>query len=54
MSSGVDGNQTMAGTMHHDIDADQIETNLADGVLTVRVPKRETAKSRRITVNEGS
>lgn len=38
----------------HEVDADQIEANLAEGVLTVRVPQRETAKSRRIKVTEGS
>jgi HSP20 family protein len=31
-------------------DSDQIEANLHDGVLTVRVPKAETAKPRRIEV----
>jgi HSP20 family protein len=36
-----------------DIDADQISADLADGVLTVRVPKNEVAKPRRITVNAG-
>lgn len=38
----------------HKVDADRIEANLADGVLTVLVPKRETAKARRIKVTEGS
>jgi HSP20 family protein len=38
----------------HEVDADRIDANLADGVLTVRVPKRETAKARRIKVTEGS
>ncbi|MEV6851001.1 Hsp20/alpha crystallin family protein [Actinoplanes sp. NPDC051411] len=33
------------------IDAEQISADLADGVLSVRVPKSETAKPRRITVN---
>jgi HSP20 family protein len=36
-----------------EVDDDRIEANLADGVLTVRVPKRET-KSRRVNVTEGS
>jgi HSP20 family protein len=35
------------------IDTDHISADLADGVLTVRVPKTETAKPRRITVNAG-
>ena len=34
-----------------DIDTDHISADLADGVLTVRVPKTEAAKPRRITVN---
>ncbi len=33
------------------IDAEHISADLADGVLSVRVPKSETAKPRRITVN---
>ncbi len=36
------------------IDADHINADLADGVLTVRVPKSEAAKPRRITVNATS
>lgn len=35
------------------IDTDHISADLADGVLSVRVPKSETAKPRRITVNAG-
>jgi len=34
-----------------DIDTERISADLADGVLTVRVPKTEAAKPRRITVN---
>jgi HSP20 family protein len=34
-----------------DIDADEIEAELNDGVLTLRAPKLETAKPRRITVS---
>jgi HSP20 family protein len=34
-----------------DIDADQIKADLADGVLTVHVPKAEAAKPRRIPVS---
>lgn len=37
----------------HDVDADNVEANLADGVLTVRVPKTETAKPRRIAITGG-
>jgi HSP20 family protein len=36
-----------------DIDTDHISADLADGVLTVRVPKTEAAKPRRIAVNAG-
>jgi hypothetical protein len=32
------------------VDADKIEANLAEGVLTVRVPKSERAQRRRIEV----
>jgi HSP20 family protein len=38
-------------TLPHDVDADKIEADLADGVLTVRVPKVEAAKPRRIAIN---
>jgi HSP20 family protein len=34
-----------------DVDADAISADLADGVLTVRAPKTEAAKPRRISVN---
>lgn len=34
-----------------DIDADHVSADLADGVLTVRVPKTEAAKPRRIAIN---
>lgn len=37
-----------------EVDADQIEANLADGVLTVRIPKHETAKPRRVEITKGS
>jgi HSP20 family protein len=33
-----------------DIDANKIEAKLVDGILTVNVPKAETAKPRQITV----
>ncbi|WP_030443613.1 Hsp20/alpha crystallin family protein [Actinoplanes subtropicus] len=35
------------------IDAEHITADLADGVLSVRVPKTEAAKPHRITVNAG-
>ncbi|HIG75969.1 MAG TPA: Hsp20/alpha crystallin family protein [Bacteroidetes bacterium] len=36
-----------------DVDADGIDAELADGVLTLRVPKAETAQPRRIDVRAG-
>jgi len=38
-------------TMPSDIDADRIEAKLKNGILTVMVPKAETAKPRQIKVN---
>jgi HSP20 family protein len=38
-------------TLPRDVDADKIQADLADGVLTVRVPKTEAAKPRRIAIN---
>jgi HSP20 family protein len=35
------------------LDGDRIEAHLADGVLTVRLPKAESAKPKRITVRGG-
>jgi HSP20 family protein len=40
-------------TLPHEVDDDRIEANLAEGALTVRVPKQET-KSRPVEVTEGS
>jgi HSP20 family protein len=37
-----------------DIKPDKVSAELADGVLTVTVPKSETAKPKRIEVNESS
>ncbi len=37
-------------TLPADVDADQVSAELADGVLTVRVPKTEQAKPRRIEI----
>lgn len=36
------------------LDADRLEANLSDGVLTVTVPVAETSKPRRIDVTTGS
>ncbi|ONI84598.1 heat-shock protein Hsp20 [Saccharothrix sp. ALI-22-I] len=38
-------------TLPHDVDADKVQADLADGVLTVRVAKTEAAKPRRIAIN---
>jgi HSP20 family protein len=35
------------------VDADKIQASLADGILTIRVPKAEAAKPKRITVKAG-
>jgi HSP20 family protein len=38
-------------TLPRDVAGDAIEASMADGVLTVRVPKSEAAKPRRITIS---
>ncbi|MDV6011749.1 Hsp20/alpha crystallin family protein [Haloechinothrix sp. LS1_15] len=38
-------------TLPHDVDAERVEATLDQGVLTVRVPKSETAKPRRIEIS---
>jgi HSP20 family protein len=40
-------------TLPGDVDGDRIEATLADGVLTIRAPKAETAKARRIEIGAG-
>jgi HSP20 family protein len=40
-------------TLPGDVDTDAISADLADGVLTVRAPRTEAARPRRITVNAG-
>ena len=40
-------------TMPAQVNTDQISAELADGILTVRVPKTEAAKPRRIEVTGG-
>lgn len=38
----------------HAVDPDKIEADLKDGVLTVRLPKRPDARSRRIAIGSGN
>jgi HSP20 family protein len=40
-----------AFTVPSEVDADRIEASLADGVLTIRAPKLEAAKPRRIQIS---
>lgn len=40
-------------TLPGDADADNVQANLDDGVLTVRIPKPERAKPRRIEITSG-
>ncbi|GAB2983985.1 heat-shock protein Hsp20 [Amycolatopsis acidiphila] len=37
-------------TLPHEVDADRVEANLNDGVLSVRIPKSEAMKPRRIEI----
>ncbi|MBP2328709.1 HSP20 family protein [Kibdelosporangium banguiense] len=39
-------------TLPRNVAPDQIDASLANGVLTVRIPKTETAKARRIEITE--
>lgn len=40
-------------TLSQDIDRDRIEANLKNGVLTLKLPKAESAKTRKISVTAG-
>jgi HSP20 family molecular chaperone IbpA len=40
-------------TLSRELDTTQIDANLKDGVLTLRIPKQVHAQPRRITVNAG-
>lgn len=40
-------------TLSRELDAGRIEANVKDGVLTLRIPKQEHAKPRRIEVRAG-
>lgn len=42
-----------AFTLSRELDPGRIEASMKDGVLTLRIPKQEQAKPRRITVNVG-
>jgi HSP20 family protein len=39
-------------TLPRNVDADNVDASLADGVLTVRIPKADVAKARRIQITE--
>jgi hypothetical protein len=45
------GRFSFRALLPQDVDADHIEANLADGVLSVRAPKTEKAKARRIAIS---
>ena len=45
------GDFTRVLTLPAEIDSDKVEAQLKDGVLTLRLPKAESAKPRKITVN---
>jgi len=40
-------------TLPVDVDADKVEASLANGVLTIRMPKAESARARKIKVKAG-
>ncbi len=40
-------------TLPHEVDADNVEANLHEGVLRVQVPKAEQTKPRRIEITAG-
>jgi HSP20 family protein len=44
------GRFTRTLTLPWDVDADKVEAKLSDGVLTVRLPKSDTARPRKIKV----
>jgi HSP20 family protein len=47
------GDFTRVVTLPIDVDADKIEATLQEGVLTLRLPKAESARPRQITVKAG-
>jgi len=40
-------------TLSRELDTSRIDANLKDGVLTLRIPKQESAQPRRISVRAG-
>jgi HSP20 family protein len=48
------GNFTRAFTLPDSLDEDRLSAELADGVLTVRIPRQPKAKPRKIAINGGS
>lgn len=53
LREGVDADYGRSFRLPRGIQADAISASLKDGVLSVRVPKRETSPSRRIPVAAG-
>ena len=48
------GNFSRSFTLPDSLDEDQLSAELADGVLTVRIPRHPKAKPRKIAINGGS
>ncbi len=42
---------TRSFTLPSEVDATKVEASLADGILTIKMPKSEAAKPRQITIN---
>ena len=47
------GDYERAFTISHAVDCDKIEATMANGLLTVRLPKAERAKERKVPVKPG-
>ncbi|MFP4379769.1 MAG: Hsp20/alpha crystallin family protein [Candidatus Sumerlaeia bacterium] len=45
------GNFTRTLTLPDEIDSDKVEANYENGILTIKLPKSETAKPKQISVN---
>jgi HSP20 family protein len=48
------GSFSRSFNLPNDLDTENLSAELADGVLTVRIPKHEKAKARRITIGSGA